>query len=329
MSVKMGRDVVLAVDIGGSKVAFAFIDSSGNLQSEVATLPVPFDRNGVADVNALLEIFAPFVKKNKAQAIGISLCGNVDLHTGTAILVPNLHWKYVPFGNMLSEKYGLPVFAATDVRQALLAELIWGKAQNRKYIAWGTIGTGYGGYLFLDGKLYGGFHGFAGNFGHNSSGEADGFQCGCGKKSCVETFVSGPAIARAGQKLVDEGKSLILMRKAADGKVTTRMVFEAEAENDLYAVEIINDVIRRVSISLSGLVNILDLEMIVLGGGVVKGSPGFVNRVSNAIRPYLMTDEAKRDLRIEGESFDNSARIGAGAYAFDMLGIIKFWGAHE
>ena len=324
----MDKDVVLAVDIGGSKVACVLIDSSGNLLSDISTALVPFDRNGVADVKAILEILAPFTKNPMIRAIGISLCGNVDINSGEAILVPNLHWKHVPVGKLVSEMYQLPVFAATDVRQALIAELIWGKAQKSNYVAWGTIGTGFGGYLFLDGKLYSGFHGFAGNFGHNTIDEVNGYQCGCGKKGCVETFVAGPAIARSGQIALDKGESPALLKKAINGKITSRMVFEAESENDPRSKEIINDVIRRVCISLSGLVNILDLELIVLGGGVVKGSPEFVSRISKTIRPYLMTEEAKRDLRIELESFDNSALIGAGADAFERLGLINFLGAN-
>ena len=89
---------------------------------------------------------------------------------------------------------------------------------GRTQFAWATIGTGYGGYLFLDGKLYGGAHGFAGNFGHFTVDEVNGYPCGCGRRGCLETFVTSPAIAHAGQAALDVGQSpglRELARKAA------------------------------------------------------------------------------------------------------------------
>ena len=323
----MNHDLVLAVDIGGSKVSFALIDKKAMLAEPVKTIPVPFNEKGVAEIEAVIALFAPFLQRtygagSRLLSIGLSLCGNVTMETGEAVLAPNLHWRNVPISALLTERYQLPVFAATDVYMAGLAELVWGKARGSRYFAWATIGTGFGGYLFLDGKGYGGYHGFAGNFGHNTVDEINGFPCGCGKKGCLETFVAGPAIARAGQKAVDEGRSLTLSRLASGRKVTAQMVFQAEADDDPAAKEIIAQVVRRVAVGLSGLVNILDLELIVLGGGVVRGSLDFVEKIDKAIRAFLMTEEAKRDFRLEVESFENSALFGAGAHAFQKIGLL-------
>jgi glucokinase len=323
----INHNLVLAVDIGGSKASFAIIDNNAMLAEPVKTIPVPFNEKGVAEIEDVIALFAPFLQRtyaagSKLLSIGLSLCGNVTMETGEAVLAPNLHWRNVPIGALLSKRYQLPVFAATDVYMAGLAELVWGKARGSRYFAWATIGTGFGGYLFLDGKAYGGYHGFAGNFGHNTLDETDGFPCGCGKRGCLETYVAGPAIARAGQKVVDEGRSPTLSRLASGRKVSAQMVFQAEAEGDPAANEIIAQVVRRVAIGLSGLVNILDLELIVLGGGVVKGSPDFVERIDKAIRTFLMTEEAKRDFRLEMESFENSALFGAGAHAFQKIGLL-------
>ena len=106
--------------------------------------------------------------------------------------------------------------------------------------------------------------------------------------------------------------------------VTTKMVFKAEQMGDPASKEIISEVIRKLGISLSSMVNLLDLEMIILGGGVWRGSPDFLNRVDKKVRNFLMTEEAKRDLEIVRESFDNSALIGAGANVFLNRGILSF-----
>jgi predicted NBD/HSP70 family sugar kinase len=315
------RDFAVAIDIGGTKAAFTLVNINGDILSPMEKQLVPFDGERKADPHKLIEIITPYIEKARnfpgaLKGIGLSICGNIDTQTGMAVLVPNLHWRYLPFGEMVHEAFNLPVVAATDVRMALLGETIWGAAKGVKYAAWATVGTGYGGYLLLDGKLYNGFHGFAGNFGHMTLDEIHGYPCGCGRKGCFETFVSGPAIARAGQKAADCGESAILKSIAVERSITTRDVFDAQAIGDPASCDIIDNVIRLISINLGGLVNILDLKLIVMGGGVVKAFPNFVTSINQRIRDFLMTEEAVRDLQVIQETFGNSALIGAAADVF-------------
>lgn len=317
----------LALDIGGSKVAIALMDPAGIVNGEICIFPVPFDPSGIADPQRLIALIRPFVDQARQNEIellgfGLSLCGTVDEETGEAVLNSNLHWRNLPFGRMLRQTFDLPVHAATDVRQAALAEHLWGVARDVCNFAWCTIGTGYGGYLYLEDRMYGGRHGFAGNFGHITLDEIHGDLCGCGRRGCFETFVAGPAISRQGQAAVDSGRSPMLAQMAGGNPVTTRMVIQSEAAGDPAAAEIMNQVIRLISINLGGVVNLLDLEMIVMGGGVVNSTPDFVQRIQTRIRDYLMTDEAKRDLVIVKESFSNSALFGAAADFFIREGIL-------
>jgi glucokinase len=321
------QDFALAVDIGGTKVAFALVDNCGRLLTPLKKHYVPFNTEGAADPDGLLALMQPYVQQalrmsRQFRGIGLSLCGNIDLETGLAVLVPNLHWRYLPFGAMVQKTFGTPVFAATDVRMALLAEVLWGAARGMNHTAWATVGTGYGGYLYLDGKLYGGSHGYAGNFGHATWDEINGEWCGCGKRGCFETFVAGPAIAARGQKAADSGESPLLHRLVNGRRVTTADVFSAEAQGDPAAQAIIENVVRLISINLAGVVNTLDLSMIVMGGGVVHGSSSFVRRINHCIRDFLMTEEAKRDLQVVKESFDNSALLGAAADVFLRSGAL-------
>jgi len=313
--------LALAVDIGGSKVEIAVVDATGRAWTAAQKQAVPFSAAGVADPEGLIAIIAPYVEQaqrlpGELLGIGLSVCGNINRASGEAVLVPNLHWRNVPFGHMVATRLSVPVFAATDVRMAAQAEALWGVAAGVRNFAWATIGTGYGGYLFLDGKLYGGSHGFAGNFGHSTVDEVNGYPCGCGRRGCLETYVAGPAIARAGQAALEAGQSPALQTLATTGRVTSQIVFQAEALGDPAAQAIIDDVIRRVVIGLGGLVNTLDLDMIVLGGGVVHASPDLIPRIDRRIRQFLMTVEAVRDLRVETESFPNSALYGAAAEVF-------------
>ncbi len=201
--------------------------------------------------------------------LGISLCGNVDPESGDAILVPDLGWRNPPFGKLVSRRFQLPVRVATDARQAALAEAIWVPGVNERNFAWATVSAGYGGYLFLNGRLYGGAHGFAGNFGHNT---------------------------------YDAGRSRLLSPLAQDGIISVRAVFEAIELGDAAAAAIVDQAIRLICINLGAVVNLLDIKLIARGGGVTKAAPWLVERINQAIRAYLMTDEAQRALRVWRES---------------------------
>ncbi|WP_299024327.1 ROK family protein [uncultured Thermanaerothrix sp.] len=316
----------IGIDIGGTKISLGVFDSNGTLYGQIQNIPVPFDERRVADPNRMINLITPFIEEAKEHyspliGIGLSICGNVNKQTGEAVLTPNLHWSHMPFGAMVREAFNLPVFAGTDVRAAALAERLWGVAKHTRFFAWCTVGTGYGGYFFLDGKLYDGFHGFAGPFGHIIWDE-EGYPCGCGGRGCFETFVAGPAIARAGQAAVDAGQSPLMASLSHGSRVTTHIVIQAYYQNDPAAVAIIEKVARLIAINLSGLVNALDLEMIVLGGGVIQACPELIDRIDHHIRKYLMSDEARRDLRLERETFVNSALYGAAADVFARSGII-------
>lgn len=317
---------VFAIDIGGTSVRLALIGADGRSLGEISRYDVPFAADGAADPQAMLSLIAPQVERARLRMqgelrIGISLCGNVDLLSGDAILVPNLGWRNLPFGRLVSEHFRAPVYVATDVRQAALSEAIWGAGVGVRSFAWATVGTGYGGYLFLNGRLYGGAHGFAGNFGHTTLDEVDGYPCGCGRRGCFETFVAGPAIARAGQAALESRSSIILASLAEDGIVSTRAVFRAIELGDAVATQIVDDAIRLICINLSGMVNLLDIDLIVMGGGVTAAASWFVERINADIRAYLMTIEARRDLRVLRESTPNAALWGAAAHVFATEGV--------
>lgn len=317
----------LAIDIGDTHIKFGLIDEHARLIGEQTRYRVPFRSDGVADVEQMIALMKPHMEQAAQQVgtevpIGISLCGNVDHETGYAPLVPNLHWRHVPLGQLVSDAFGLPVYAATDVRQAALAEAIWGAAQGANNFLWITVGTGYGGYLFLNGRLYPGSNRFAGNAGHTPVDEINGYPCGCGHHGCFETYVAGPAIARRGQAVVDSGRPSMLIQLADGSHVTPPMVFEAANAGDTEAQAIFDDVIRLIAQNLAGINNVLDLDMILMGGGIVNGADWFVPRISDRIRGFLMTEEARERLQVMRESFPNASLWGAAAHVFVAQGII-------
>ena len=316
----------LALDIGGTKFEMGLFDLRGSMIGESRRFPVSFEAHNQADVEEMINLMRTFFNETPHEGkilsgIGVSICGRVEEKEGIVVLAPNLNWKRVKLREILGNAFSLPIHVAVDTKQAATAEKMWGAARDSENFAWVTLGTGCGSYYFLNGKPFDGARGFAGEIGHITFDEVNGYPCGCGKRGCLETLVAGPAIARQGQAIFDRGESRIIRELAGEKPVTPETVVRAMEMGDPSAAQIINTVMRIFSMSLGGLVNALDLEMIVLGGGIVHSITGFIEHIQLQIRDYLIFEETRRELRVVKESFHNSALIGAAANFFIKEGI--------
>ena len=314
------QDFALAVDIGATKMDVALIDAHGHAIGEIERHAVPFE-GGVASLDRLLDLLEPFVhrahrSRNRLRGMGVSLAGLVDMATGRVSIACNLGWFDVPLGEIAGARFGLPVYAAMDTRMAALGEATWGAARGVENFVWVTVGSGLGSCMFLGGRPYGGDHGFAGVFGHNTVDENNGQPCSCGRRGCLETFASGLALARVGQAAVAMGHQTVLRDMAGKQPVTAEMVLRASADGDPVAEQIVTQMVRYLAIGLGGLGNTLDICLIVVGGGLMKAGPEFLRRIEALTRQHVFSAEVRRDLRLVPESLPNSALFGAAASVF-------------
>jgi len=317
----------LAIDIGGTKIELGVFTPEGEMLVPSMRIAVQFNNKKEADISHIAAAAKDYFQEFKTigwkmMGMGISACGHVDKTGKIVVLAPNLGWRDYPAGDILEGIFDLPIHMEVDTAMAATAEMMWGAARNVKNFAWCTIGTGMGSYYVLNGKLFGGTHGFAGEIGHITIDEVNGHPCGCGRRGCLETYVTGPAMARAGQMAVKRGESDMMREMARNSEVTSRVVVQAMKEKDPAACEIINDSINMIAKVMGGLANTLDLEMIIIGGGVANAIPNFIQIIQERIRDYLMFEEAKKDLRITAESFNNAALYGAAANFFIKEGIL-------
>jgi len=320
----MTRINAMAVDIGGTKIALCAINPEGEITANPETYPIPFDENKVARIDEIQHIIASKAVElvNEGilvSGIGVSICGSVDPIDDRVLLVPNLGWSNVSLCRFLKDQTGLPVFIDQDTRTAALGEASWGIAKGTDNFFWVTIGTGVGSAVFIDGKLYYGMHGFSGWLGHCTIDEVNGIICSCGRRGCLETYVAGPGIARQANETIEEGRGAGLLEFAGGNALSANVVFQAAAAGEPVAEEIIGSSINLLAKSLGMVINILDLKLIILGGGVVKYSPEIIGLVRDAIPPFIVGREVLQDLRIVAESLPNSALYGAGAMVFNRL----------
>jgi glucokinase len=207
-----------------------------------------------------------------AVAVGLGIPATIDHERGVAVAAVNLPLSDVPIKQVVSERTGLPVFVDNDANVAALAEHRFGAAKGARDAVMLTIGTGIGGGVIIDGDVYRGASGAASEPGHMVIDFA-GPRCqgNCPNNGCLETFASGTALAREGRAAAESRPDSTLGRALAEGReIDGKAVTDAANGGDPAALEVIEEAGRRLGAGLSGLANIFQPEVIVIGGGVGK-----------------------------------------------------------
>lgn len=246
-----GKDTVVAgIDLGGTHARIALIDGRGRLRAwekrtGVAALGPAKAVEALADAVARLAVQAA-----APAAVGLGMPGPLDLRRGVAVAPPNMPaWHGAPVLELLAHTFGLPVHLERDSNAALLGERWRGAARGRRHAVLLTLGTGIGGAALVNGRLLRGRDGLAGEFGHMTV-DIGGPPCGCGNRGCLEAIASGTALRRR------------TGRDAAE-------VFAAARAGDPDARAAVADAARALGAGLAGLVNLLNPEAIVIGGGLL------------------------------------------------------------
>ncbi len=263
---------VLGVDIGGTKIAVGIVDRAGKILAQGRT---PMVANGTpeAALDAVISAIDSILSTGtEVEGIGICAPGPLDPKSGIVLNPPNLPcWRNFPLAEKIRAKYKVPVNVDNDANAAALAETLWGAAQGFRYVFYATIGTGIGTGIVFDGAIYHGKTGSAGEGGHVSI-DYRGPVCGCGKRGCIEILAAGPAIgARARAKVAAEplrGKTIVDLVKGNVSAITSQHVGEAFESGDPLAREVLEETVHLLTIWLGNIVDLLDPDVIVVGGGV-------------------------------------------------------------
>ncbi|HEU5143215.1 MAG TPA: ROK family protein [Solirubrobacterales bacterium] len=266
----MSRAEAIGVDLGGTKMLLGVLDSESNVVHESR------ERSTGQDEAELVELLAREIEEARAarpgvEAIGLGIPATIDHEEGLAISAVNLPIDNLPIRDLLTERIGLPVFVDNDANVAALAEHLHGAARGTRNAVMLTIGTGIGGGLILDGKLYRGTSGAGAELGHVVI-DVDGPRCqgNCPNRGCVETLASGTALGREGREAASREPDSALGRMSAEGReIDGRAVTEAALAGDETATRVFDLVGRRLGAALSSFANIFEPEVIAVGGGVI------------------------------------------------------------
>ena len=310
----MPRPLFIGVDVGGTKVAAGSVNERGEILSHVR---VPMIANGSAEqgLSAVLSAIAQSLRDGtEVSGIGVCSPGPLDPAAGVILNPPNLPcWRNFPLTDALRKAYPVPVKVDNDANAAALAETRWGAARGYDNVFYATIGTGIGTGIVMRSKIYHGRTGSAGEGGHVSV-DYRGPICGCGKPGCIEVLASGNAIARHAREKISSGRESSMLELAA-GKldaVTGEVVGKAYAAGDALACEVLTESADILAVWLSNMVDLLDPEVIVIGGGAAALYGPFFARLRERV-PKLTVNPRAREVPIVVARYGAEAGIAGGA----------------
>jgi glucokinase len=311
--------LVVGVDIGGTKVA-GLVDRNGEIKTQVRT-PMVANRepsDGLAAVVSAIDLLVPRDAKERTLIRGIGICapGPLDPNTGVVINPPNVTcWRNFPLAAEIEKVYGVPVKVENDANAAALAEAYWGAGRGFRNIFYAGIGTGIGTGIVCENRIYNGRTGAAPEGGHMSI-DYHGPPCGCGKPGCVEILAAGPAIARrARAKLGCEKGARSAILDLAHGNidaVTSEMVGQAYAAGDPLAKQTLLETVDLLSLWLSNIVDLLEPDVIIIGGGVAAMLNPFFGDIANGLAKYCIISRC-REIPLLKAHYGADAGIAGGA----------------
>ena len=278
--VRPSPTLLAGVDVGGSKIAILLADAQ---LRPVGRLVVPTGNgdagDGVRRIVAALDEALEVAGRSRADlaALGVGVPGRVDPDAGTVTLAVNLGWHALPLRDELESMLGVPVAVENDVRAAAAGLHARGQAGGVDNLAYLAIGTGISAGVVLDGRLYRGPRGLAGEIGHVVL-EPNGPACRCGLDGCLEALASGRAIAEAAAIRIDQGP-----QTAIETPVSAESVYRAAAAGDPVATRLAERTGRYVARAIHALVMTYDVPRVVLGGGVTRAGAAFLDPVSRGL----------------------------------------------
>ncbi len=304
--------LIFGVDIGGTSVRAALAHSPTPILAKTRR-PSPANQPPEAMVHAVKDIYHLLLSEvgtKTASAVGVSSPGPVDTVAGTLVDPPNLPlYETVPLRDMLQESLGLPVALENDANAAAIAEHRVGQGKGTLHLAYVTLSTGIGAGIISDGRPIRGARGAAGEVGHIKL-MVDGPECGCGQRGCWEALASGSAMRKEALRLIKEGHTTSLSSLEAPA-IDAQAIFHAARSGDSLANRILDKAAYFTGIGLAAIVDVLNPEIVIIGGGLTQMGPRLLDPAFKTCREHIFPLH-ERFLRLEVSNLgDDVSLVGA------------------
>lgn len=313
--------LVFAVDLGGTHLRVALVDDTGTILHQVKQ-ETPKGDSAASIVDALVNAAQAWTSDERSiVAASIMVPGTVDSEKTVVVQAPNLP-SLVNFGLKaeLEQRLGWPVLLENDANAAAVGEMWLGAARGCHDVISVTLGTGVGGGVILDGKLWRGAHGSAGEIGHTAVDPFSGLKCKCGNTGCLELFASATAIVRMTRESLSSFPESVL--KSCE--LSAVKVYEAGRNGDELALAVFRRFGMYLGIGLANLMNLIDPQIIVLTGGAVNGWDLFAPEMYRQVGERAFRATAQQVKIARAECGDNAGLLGAARLAFCLTGLTEF-----
>jgi glucokinase len=312
------RAEAVGIDVGGTKILAVRAARDGSIlaRAEARTPADDEDATLAAMIGAATELMTAEV-----LAVGVGAAGMVDAVLGVLRFAPNLAWRDLPIASRMSDALGVPVQLDNDANTAVWGEYRFGAGRGYRYVLLVAVGTGIGGGIVLDGRLYRGAHGFAAEIGHVVV-DPEGPLCGCGNRGCWEQMASGNAVGRLGREEVRDQPRSILTRLAGGDPdaITGKVVTQAALEGDETARRILAEVGGWLGVGIAGLVNVLDPQVVIVAGGAALAGDLLLDPARHAFLRAVEAPSSRPTVPVVAAQLGPDAgAVGAAALALEEL----------
>jgi glucokinase len=317
---------VVGIDIGGTNLVVGTVAEDGSEVIGLASEPTLPEQGADAVLGRIHKLARASIAAARAEGkeiagVGIGSPGPLDTKRGIVLLTPNLGWTNFPLRDLVGGALGLPATLDNDANCAIFGEWWCGAARGSRYVVGLTVGTGIGGGIVLDGRIYHGASDVAGELGHMTI-DSQGRRCKCGNYGCLEAYASGPAIAARAVEGINAGADSSLPQYVDNdlSRITAQVVYEAANDGDAFALDVVRDTAMFLGAGVANIINIFNPEVVVICGGVtLAGDTLFVPlRRESKRRAFRPAIEACRI--VPGELPGTAGVIGAAAVFLRQAG---------
>lgn len=306
----------IGVDLGGTNIKCGVVTKEGVILHQ-QSVPTKADRPQDEIIADIIGVIRSVIKDSGTNmddivSIGLGSPGAIDSEKGVVIKAGNLSWYDVNLKEKLEDAFNKPAFIANDANVAALAEDLFGAGRGRKSTLLMTIGTGLGAGYVLDDKIQAGAHGVGAELGHMII-VPEGLECTCGNKGCFERYTSASALIAWGQEAMEKDSECAIAKRADGDKqnVTAKLVMDLAKEGDEVAYKIFDDYTRYFAYGIVNLVNIIDPEVIILGGGVSRAGDFLLDKIKKEVAPRVFCKQAPYAEILVSEMGNDAGVIGA------------------
>jgi glucokinase len=307
---KTQENRLIGIDIGGTSIKFALMDDAGTIEKKWS-IPTNIAEKGKDipnEICASIRMTLEDAGLVTVKGIGIGVPGPISPDGKTVVQAVNLDWKDLPLKEIIETDLGIGVCLLNDANAAALGEMWKGAAQGNVNLLFVTLGTGVGGGIVLNGEVLNGCHSSGGEIGHIPIRSDEQRLCGCGGRNCLETFASANGLALSmRKKLVEVNETW--------REITPPMVFEKAAQKNVHAQAVLAEFVDILGQALAGIMNTIDVEEIVIGGGLSEAGEQLLLPLTEKLEEYVFP-QIKAHFSVKKAQLGNEAGIYGAVYAY-------------